>query len=496
MSSKRENMTDQVKEVEESKVAPEDIGTVRDVTEGFKDIVLDSPLIGDILLNLEREITDKIPTLAVAPTGQGGFKMMVNKNFFNSLEKDEHRKAVIFHEIQHIVQKVFRRFMEQLKNQGTGYLVNLAADCSINQYNKYELPEGCVTLESLQELINSRGSNIVLKEKETSEYYFKALQDEVEKREKEIGESGKGCPDCGEDGSGNGQPQQGQDGDQEGEGQGQGQGQDGDQEGQGECPTCGGTGNDIEKALRDYAEKCNSDHESSASEMDNLNPLDQAAMDNIIKKAIDKQKQHDLKRGTGSGGSMLDILPTEKIKLHKKIWENFINKVIDGECPSNEDFDIVYGKPNRRSAYSVYGKKRQFIDSKLFVIMDTSASVSDRELQVFLSHVNKALKGQELKVTIIHCDWEVEHVDLNVKRISKKKGISVHGRGGTRLTTALDWIEEREGTKKELDILLFSDGETDWKETPKKWNVSAVYTPQHSKVPGIDKYAVLDIPQC
>ena len=517
--------------VDASKVKPEHINAVGKVTEVFKNIVLDSPLVGEILLNTRREISYDLPTLAVAPDrANGGIKMLVNPQFFldlyeeNKEKGEEHQKAVVFHEITHIVQNVFRRFHEQLTNQSTGYLVNIACDASINQYNRYELPEGCVTLESLQELVSSRGSDVVLKPKETSEYYFNALQAEVEKREQEMKDQmgDSECPSCGgtgkkqpqdgqgdqeegDGGQGQGQGEEGQDGDQQGQGSGSGQGQEqGDQQGQGsgsghdhgeDCPDCGGSGsaNDLENALRKYAESKNSDHAGDADEMSKMNPLDQAALDSLIKKAINKQKQHDLKRGVGAGGSIVDILPQDKVKLHKKIWENLLNKVLDGETPSADDFDVVYGKPNRRSAFSVYGKKRLFHDHTVYVGVDTSASVSDRELTAFMSHVNKALKGQELRVNLIHCDYDVSHVDMNVKRISKKKGIALHGRGGTDLCKILDFIIEKEGTRKKVDLILMTDGETPWRKE-KNINTSVIYTESHSKIPGVEHEAVLDVP--
>ena len=413
--------------------------------EQFKNILLDSPLVGEILLNLRREITDAIPTAAIGPDREnGGFKMMVNMEFFTSLETEE-QKAVIWHEVMHIVQKVFTRMGHLFNDKTTAYLANIAADCSINQYNKYKLPKDTVTLESVQKMV---GDSVVIKPKETSEYYYQILKTEVDKRKKEM-ESKMG--DSGEGGEG-------------GEG-----------------------GKSLEEMLQEYADKCESNHEGQSKDMEGMNPLDAAALDSIIKKAIEKQKKADLKAGVGAGGSVLDILPTKNVKINRNLWKNFINKSM-GESKSPEDFDMVYGLQNRRDTTVPYGKRRNLEDSHLTVIIDTSGSMTDEELGLFCGHLNKAMRSENLTVDLIECDAEIQKITHNIRKISKK-GIRLHGRGGTDLTKAQKWVLNNTKRKKN-DILMFTDGYTDF-IFDKALTQRVLYTKNHSKIKGVKQYAVI-----
>lgn len=415
---------------------------IRELEEDFKNLVLDHPLYGDLLINLRREISRDIPTAAIASDrANETIKMLINDEYFKSLNND-HRRGVIVHELQHIFCKHLTRFAEQYNSQVVGYLINLATDCAINQFNPFKLPDQHVKVKDLEDM-----TGLTLKEKETAEYYYDALQKEVEKRQKEM-------------------EQQGNSGDGEGNSE-----------------------SDLAKALKDYAEKNSSDHSGSSDEMKKMDPLDAAALENMMKKAIDKQKQRDLRQGSGSGGSLIDIMPSD-VKIHKKIWKNLINKAF-GETPSLENFDVVYGKASRTREYNMFGKRRQLEDQTVYVGIDTSGSISDHELALFAGHINKAMKGEQIVTNLIQCDWDITDVKMNVKRIPKKKGMSYKGRGGTNLVHILDKIIEIEGPKKKIDLILLTDGYTDWRHEP-NIKTKAIYTKDHSKIEGIKDYAVLE----
>lgn len=414
---------------------------IRELEEDFKNLVLDHPLYGDLLINLRREISRDVPTAAIASDRVNEtIKMLINDEYFESLNKD-HRRAVIVHELQHIFCKHLTRFADQYNSQIVGYLINLATDCAINQFNPFKLPEQHVKIKDLEDM-----TGLTLKEKETAEYYFDALQKEVEKRQKEM-ES------------------------QQGEGDGEGE------------------GNGLEKILKDYAEKNSSDHSGSSDEMKKMDPLDAAALENMMKKAVEKQKQRDLRQGSGSGGSLIDIMPVD-VKIHKQIWKNLVNKAF-GETPSLENFDVVYGKASRTREYNMFGKRRQLEDQTVYVGIDTSGSVSDNILALFAGHINKAMKGEQIVTNLIQCDWDITDVKMNVKRIPKKTGMRYKGRGGTDLTKILDKIVEIEGPRKKIDLILLTDGYTDWKDVP-NINTKAIYTKDHAKIKGIKQYAVLE----
>lgn len=148
----------------------------------------------------------------------------------------------------------------------------------------------------------------------------------------------------------------------------------------------------------------------------------------------------------------------------------------------------MYGKQNRRDISSPYGKKRNFEDKHLTVIIDTSGSMTDEELGLFCSHVNKAMRVENLTIDLIECDYDIQKITKNIRRFSNK-GIKLHGRGGTDMTKAQNWVLEN-SKRKSNDVLMFTDGWTDFVHD-KKLNQRVLYTKNHQKISGVKKFAVI-----
>jgi len=93
----------------------------------------------------------------------------------------------------------------------------------------------------------------------------------------------------------------------------------------------------------------------------------------------------------------------------------------------------------------------------LGVAVDTSGSISDEELQMFMSEIN-AIHKQGVEITLIECDAEVR----NVSKFSPKKNKTFSGRGGTAYQPAFDKAREL-GVDA---IVFFGDGDS--ADTPTK----------------------------
>ena len=92
-----------------------------------KKLLYEEPFLGSILVQLQKEITTRIPTACVALNGTG-FKLLVNPDFWESLTPDQQR-GLIKHELYHII---FFHLTDygHLKDHETA---NIAMDIYINQ---------------------------------------------------------------------------------------------------------------------------------------------------------------------------------------------------------------------------------------------------------------------------------------------------------------------------------------------------------------------------
>lgn len=141
--------------------------------------------------------------------------------------------------------------------------------------------------------------------------------------------------------------------------------------------------------------------------------------------------------------------------------------------------DFTFARPNRRFVYqdlylpSAYSQDAM---GRLAVVLDTSGSVSDRELQQFAGEVVGAIEGTlPLSLAVIYCDAAVAHVDYFDEPTADdvKTSLHRHGGGGTDMTVALDWIEEEMDDVKAA--IVFTDGGTPFgpeREFPVLWAIS------------------------
>jgi predicted metal-dependent peptidase len=129
--------------------------------------------------------------------------------------------------------------------------------------------------------------------------------------------------------------------------------------------------------------------------------------------------------------------------------------------------DYSYMRPNRREGAAILPSLRsQHID--IAIVLDTSGSITDDEMDEFLSEVN-AIKGQlGARITLHACDealaedgpWIYE--PWEALRLPE----TLPGGGGTRFTPAIDWAARAD---RPYDLLLYftdADGEFPEREPP------------------------------
>ena len=130
----------------------------------------------------------------------------------------------------------------------------------------------------------------------------------------------------------------------------------------------------------------------------------------------------------------------EEMSTPQVDWRDKLRVFVGGDQPD----DFTWAKPNKKfMPHGIYLPTVEHFGAGDIVIgCDTSASVSDKELALFLGEINGLAQDmQPRSITVIGCDAKVQSVDYygqgeDVQSINSK------GRGGTEVTPVFDYIEE------------------------------------------------------
>ncbi|MCW9031304.1 MAG: VWA-like domain-containing protein, partial [Gammaproteobacteria bacterium] len=138
-------------------------------------------------------------------------------------------------------------------------------------------------------------------------------------------------------------------------------------------------------------------------------------------------------------------------------WRNLVSRYLNSIARD----DYSYTRPStRRGDPAIYPSLRS-AQLDIAIAIDTSGSISQNEIQEFVSEID-SLKGQmRARVTLIACDSELAEgcpwIYEPWEEFSLPK--SIKGGGGTRFTPVFDWANKQD---KMPDILVYftdADGE-------------------------------------
>ena len=361
-----------------------------------KELMLKEPFYGLFLIGLNKLWSKRVPTAGVSKHNIN-FQLAINEEFWESLSP-EHHIGLLKHELLHIA--FFHLTIHD--DFADKKLANIAMDLEINQYiDSMYLPDGGCTID------NEMFAPMNLPKKVGCREYYNLLQQELD------------------NGDGTSQFEK-------------------MMKAQGMGLTIDENGNLVP------------DH----STWDDFNDLSDAE-----KKLIQKQVEHQLKevaeqieksRGTvpGEMKGLLDRLnSTEPPKFD---WKAYLRRFTGGS-------QKVFTKKLRRKF------NKRFEDNPglkikhrkhILVAVDTSGSVSDKEVQEFfheIDHINKT--GSE--ITIVQCDTHIRHIG------PYKAGdkIEIHGRGGTYFDPVLELYNENQD--KYTCLIYLTDGECDCSVKPR-----------------------------
>ena len=361
-----------------------------------KELMLKEPFYGLFLIGLNKLWSKRVPTAGVSKHNIN-FQLAINEEFWESLSP-EHHIGLLKHELLHIA-----FFHLTIHNDfGDKKLANIAMDLEINQYiDSMYLPDGGCTID------NEMFAPMNLPKKAGCRVYYDLLQQQLDQGdgtsefEKMMKAMGEGQPTYGD-------------------------------------------GNPIP------------DH-STWEEFDNLSDAE--------KKLIQKQVEHQLKevaeqieKSRGNiPGEMKGLLDSLNSKEPPKFdWKAYLRRFTGGS-------QKVFTKKLRRKF------NKRFEDNPglkikhrkhILVAVDTSGSVSDKEVQEFfheIGHINKT--GAE--ITVVQCDTHIRHIG------PYKAGdkIEIHGRGGTYFDPVLELYNESQD--KYTCLIYLTDGECDCSVKPR-----------------------------
>ena len=96
---------------------------------------------------------------------------------------------------------------------------------------------------------------------------------------------------------------------------------------------------------------------------------------------------------------------------------------------------------------------------KIVAAIDTSGSVSDRDVAYILNEITAILARRRHVLTVIECDSEVQRVYQVKTPADIKKNVA--GRGGTAFTPVIEYVNKDRFFRDAL-LIYFTDGYGEW----------------------------------
>jgi predicted metal-dependent peptidase len=377
----------------------------KNLTKICKDLMLEQPFYGLLLLHLNKEWTTKVPTAGVGLNGIN-YKLYINPDFWQSLS-DDHKKGLLQHELMHIA---FFHITEY-KHLTNHELANISQDIEINQKidEKYLPPGGC-TLEKFEDygLLPEEGTNI---------YYDKLSKEKEKGPGQGNGSGGQSLLDAIQDAIDNGTMQT------------QGQGQ-----------------NNMQVP----------DHQWD----------DFADLTDTQQKLVDKQlevmltevvEQVQKMRGTIPHNVLQRMEALKNIEPPKFNWRAYLRRYIGNSSKS------MMRKTKRKQSKRFeldFGIRVQEL-SHILIAIDSSASVSDDEIKEFMNEIHHMYKcGHDF--TLVFADTEMQ----DPIRYRPNTPLDIKKRGGTDFNPVVDYYLKYK--KKYTTLIYLTDGEAPAPDAPVK----------------------------
>lgn len=178
-------------------------------------------------------------------------------------------------------------------------------------------------------------------------------------------------------------------------------------------------------------------------------------LNDVDKKLIEKQIDHQLKEAAESVKKSQGHIPGEMSDLIKRLfnleppkfdWKSYLRRFAGSSVKT-------YTKKLRRKYNKRYvvnpGLKIKF-KNHIAVGIDTSGSVNKKELKEFINEIAHMHKTGH-KITVIQCDTKIN----SIEDFNPKKDFNIKGRGGTSFQPVIDHYNKNKYTA----LIYLTDGE-------------------------------------
>jgi len=367
------------------------IDTLRDSVKTIISTVLaEEPFFGMLLKRTWVLATDKIPTAMT-----DGIKIYVNPRFFENLRPEE-RKAILLHELMHVVQLHVTRSKKYLERGVPQVLVNIVADAKANQYiSKYVSKLKAITPimpGTIEEMFNI---------KDVEKKSFEEVMDEILKKSPQ-------CKCKGGNGEGDGP----------------------------RIPV------DIRPDNEDVEGKPLNEGDSEDKNKKNPEEIERQIQRKLLESAM-------VAKQIGKLPAELERLVEEiaKPKIH---WKRLIRSTLSKGL--GKSVKRTWSRPSRKIPNSYPGKETLKL-GKVVVLVDTSGSIGQKELQQFVGEVYGIAK-EVAEVVVIPWDAKAyEPIVMKSYRDIEKVKVGLKGGGGTIIRPALELVDKKFNDTQQIVIL-------------------------------------------
>lgn len=421
-----------------------------EIEKAYKRLLISNPFYGLFCMSLPKVVTTKIDTLQVTKNGIS-CQLNINPNFWEQHTDDE-QIALLQHELGHIaLQHMF--LMDSFSNKT---IFNVSADVEVNSYIE-NLPKSAITNDYLTKNLGV----YVDKGLGTKAYYDMIINYQNQKKqpspspqqEDESESNNEKCPNSSSSPSSAPQNEE-PDNDESKEKR--------EQEKENKYP-------------KEFKDRVPIDNHDSWEEFKNIPEATKQLMQNNINNILkDTADQIEKSMGTipGELRGIIEKLREKKPQVFN--WKAYFRRMLGSIYDVN--IKSTRRKESKRfsGAVGIQHKKKVSI----LVAVDTSGSVSVKELQEFFSEIDFVYKAGA-RVTILECDAHINSItEYDGKNIPEIKG-----RGGTDLNLPVDYYKKH--LKEYASLIYFTDGEAPIPNNPPSnivWVISSMGL--HQDYPG------------
>ena len=218
----------------------------------------------------------------------------------------------------------------------------------------------------------------------------------------------------------------------------------------------GTCGNEPMDKLLDDIENGNVPDHGTWEEFDDLSEAEKKLIDKQLQKVLSDAKEQTVKKRGRIPGEIEGVITIEEIVAPKFDWRGYMRRFTG---ISTKVFTKKIRRKENRKFPESPGLKLKMKQHMLLGI-DTSGSVSDSELQEFMSEIHHIYKAG-VDVTIIQCDTSIN----SIEPYKGKLELNVKGRGGTEFDPVLEYYNENQ--KRYTSLVYFTDGECNTHVRPK-----------------------------